>query len=208
MIGVEKAAGQTNRRRRISARLRPALPCADRRFPNPRGAPSQIVPMIGARPTPRAARQCFVSPVEAPALSATRATPASRPPATRSRAANRPDAITGADGRSAGARLLRDSERELALEFFGAEPAGLSPSQRLAVSAVAALRVRLEGMRSAVARGDAIDDEVMTRLSNAIGRELSRLERLAASQRKAKATGGPDALKAYLADKAAREAAA
>ena len=137
-----------------------------------------------------------------------RATPALRPPATRSRAANRPNAITGADGRSAGARLLRDSERELALEFFNAEPSGLSPSQRLAISAVAALRVRLEGMRSAVARGDAIDDEVMTRLSNAIGRELSRLERLAASQRKAKATGGPDALKAYLADKAAREAAA
>lgn len=138
----------------------------------------------------------------------TRATPAIRPPATRSRAANRPNAITGADGRSAGARLLRDSERELALEFFNVEPAGLSPSQRLAISAVAALRVRLEGLRSAVARGDAIDDEAMTRLSNAIGRELSRLERLAASQRKAKAIAAPDALKAYLADKATREAAA
>lgn len=133
---------------------------------------------------------------------------ASRPPATRSRAANRPGSITGADGRSAGARLLRDTEAELANEFFGCEPAGLSPSQRLAVSAVAALRVRLEGMRSAVARGDAIDDEAMTRLSNAIGRELSRLERQAASQRKAKASGGPDALKAYLANKAAREAVA
>ena len=140
-------------------------------------------------------------------MPATRSANGSRPPATRSRAANRPNAITGADGRSAGARLLRDSEAELAGEFFGCEPAGLSPSQRLAVSAVAALRVRLEGMRSAVARGDAIDDEVMTRLSNAIGRELSRLERLAASQRKAKASGGPDALKAYLAAKAAEAAA-
>ena len=152
-------------------------------------------------------RRVLVTLIWSQPMPATRSANGSRPPATRSRAANRPNAITGADGRSAGARLLRDSEAELAGEFFGCEPAGLSPSQRLAVSAVAALRVRLEGMRSAVARGDAIDDEVMTRLSNAIGRELSRLERLAASQRKAKASGGPDALKAYLAAKAAEAAA-
>lgn len=208
MKELQKPAGQTNRPGEIFTARGGAPPQSARRLLNPRGAVPQIVTMIEARPTPRAARQYLVSPVEAPALSVTRATPASRPPATRSRAANRPNAITGADGRSAGARLLRDSEAELAGEFFGCEPAGLSPSQRLAISAVAALRVRLEGMRSAVARGDAIDDEVMTRLSNAIGRELSRLERLAASQRKAaKATGGPDALKAYLAAKAAEAAA-
>ncbi len=207
MRELQRPAARTNRPGEIFTAREEELPQTARRLLNPRGAIAQIVTMIGDRSTPRAERQRFVSPVEAPALSVTRATAAPRPPATRSRAANRPNAVTGADGRSAGARLLRDSEAELASEFFGCDPAGLSASQRLAISAVATLRVRLEGMRSAVARGDAIDDETMTRLSNAIGRELSRLERLASSQRKAKASSGPDALQAYLASKTAEAAA-
>jgi hypothetical protein len=123
----------------------------------------------------------------------------------RARVSNGTRRFADADGRSAGARLLRDREHALAEPLGGL--AVLSSAERLRVQTAAALSVRLEQVRGALARGDlTISDEDLVRLSNGLTRELSALDKLAAAKRKAKPLGGD--LAAYLASKAAAEAAA
>lgn len=130
-----------------------------------------------------------------------------RSPTAPARLTSRTRTVAGADGRVRGVRRVRDTELALAAEFFGCEPSALLPSQRIAVSTVAALRLRLDDLRTSIATGQAIDDENLTRVANLVGRELGRLERQAALAKKAKGSGGPDALRAYLAAKAAEAAA-
>jgi hypothetical protein len=112
--------------------------------------------------------------------------------------------FSAADGRSSGARLLRDREYELAAPLGGWPQ--LTPTERLRVSSAAMLSVRQEQLRSGLARGEmGVSDEDLVRLSNVLGRELAALERLAAARRKAKPQGS--ALADYLAAKAAEVAA-
>jgi hypothetical protein len=138
-------------------------------------------------------------------MSADLATVAPRPPSTRSRVGNGNRPFASADGRSVGARLLRDREHGFAEPLGGL--AALSPIERAHVESAAVLSVRLEQVRSGLARGDAgLSDEDMIRLARALASAVGVLDRLAAAKRKASQPAGPHALKAYLAAKA--EAAA
>jgi threonine aldolase len=138
-------------------------------------------------------------------MSADHAAIVQRPAKVRAKVSNGTKRFAAADGRSAGARLLRDREHALAEPLGGL--AALSSAERLRVQTAAALSVRLEQIRSALARGDLVlSDEDLVRLSNGLTRELSALDKLAAAKRKAKPSGGD--LAAYLASKAAAEAAA
>lgn len=124
--------------------------------------------------------------------------PAARSPATRAAVSNGSRRFSAADGRSAGARLIRDREHELAESLGGL--AGLTPADRLRVQSAALLSCRLEELRSASARGDAATtDEDLVRIGNAVARALAALERLATARR-AKPAGS--ALAAYLDAKA------
>jgi hypothetical protein len=141
-----------------------------------------------------------IMPTEAP-------DPAARSPATRAAVSNGSRRFADADGRSAGARLIRDRELELSEPLGGL--AALSPADRLRVQSAALLSCRLEELRSAAARGDSdVSDEDLVRVAGAVARALAALERLAAAKRKACAPAGPDALRAYLAAKATAEAVA
>ncbi len=134
--------------------------------------------------------------------------PADRPsiaprlPSTRSAVSNGKRPFASADGRSSGARLLRDRERDLAETLGGM--ASLSPGEKLRVQACALVSCRVEQLRSAVARGaaDVVSDEDLVRITGRLSRELAALDRLAAA--KCKAAPAPAGLHAYLEGKARR----
>jgi GAF domain-containing protein len=112
--------------------------------------------------------------------------------------------FAGVDGRSAPARRLRDIEAQLAEPLGGV--ASLTPVERGRVQAAAALSVRLEAVRSALAAGDCVaSDEDLTRLANTLSRALAQLERLVAAKRRA--SNPASSLADYLASKAAEVAA-
>jgi hypothetical protein len=114
----------------------------------------------------------------------------------RSRVSNGSRAFMAADGRSRGARLLRDREREFAEPFGGL--AVLSVTDRRHVEAAAILSVRLEAVRCGLARGEpGIADDALVRLTNGLARALSALQKHTPPKPK-----GPT-LAEYLAAKAA-----
>ena len=105
------------------------------------------------------------------------------------------------DGRTRAARLLKQTEANLAAPLGAV--AALSPAERLSVRNAAALSVRLEAVRSGLANGMAgITDEDLLRLSNGLSRALATLDRLAAARRKAATPPSP--LRAYLEGRARR----
>jgi hypothetical protein len=106
---------------------------------------------------------------------------AERPSRQRSRVTNGSKLIAGIDGRSAEARRYRDLCISFADDLGG--EAGLTESQRALVRQAAALTVQSEKFQAAMLRGEAIDDEQMTRVANSLSRTLSRLGRKRSAQK-------------------------
>jgi hypothetical protein len=101
-----------------------------------------------------------------------RADVAARSTTVRSRVTNG-KMIAGVDGRSAEARRYRDLCMSFADDIGGA--AGLTEAQRALVRQAAMLAVQSEKLQGGMIRGEAIDDEQMTRVANSLSRTLSRL---------------------------------
>jgi hypothetical protein len=98
---------------------------------------------------------------------------AERPSRQRSRVTNGSKLIAGVDGRTAEARRFKDVAVSLADDLGGA--AALTEAQRALVKQAASLVVQSESLQGAMLRGEAISDEQMTRVANALGRTLNRL---------------------------------
>jgi hypothetical protein len=96
-----------------------------------------------------------------------------RPSRQRSRITNGSKLVAAVDGRSAEARRYKDVAWNLADDLGGA--AGLTEAQRALVRQVAAMTVQSEKLQGAVLRGEMVDVEQLTRLSNALSRMLHRL---------------------------------
>lgn len=125
-------------------------------------------------------------------------------PSSRSALTNGSRAFLSANGSSATARLLRDREIELAAPLGGLE--GLALGDRLKVEATALLSVRLEVVRSALARGEAgVSDEDLVRLTNGLARAQAWLDKAAVARTKAGKAGLSPA--EYLTAKRAAEVA-
>jgi hypothetical protein len=107
-------------------------------------------------------------PDESPAMAA-------RPLTVRSALTNDPLKLRGIDGRSVDARRYRDVAIALADDLGGQDK--LNESSKILVRQAAALTVQVEGLQSKIVAGGAIDMEQLTRLSNVLGRTLSRLGR-------------------------------
>jgi hypothetical protein len=106
------------------------------------------------------------------------ATTAKRPPTVRSALTNNQLALRGIDGRridgrSMAARRYRDVVISLTDELGG--EAVMTEPARILVRHAAALTVQAEALHARIVAGEAVDDEQMTRLSNALGRTLQRL---------------------------------
>jgi hypothetical protein len=106
-------------------------------------------------------------------LSADRDALAERPSRQRSRVTNGSKLMASVDGRSAEARRFRDVAGALADDLGG--EASLTAAQRTLVRQAAALTVQSEKLQSAMIRGEAIDDEQMTRVANSLSRTIHRL---------------------------------
>jgi hypothetical protein len=113
-------------------------------------------------------------PDESPASSA-------RKPEARSRVTNGKELLANIDGRSTEARRYRDLCLSFADDCGGAE--ALTEIQRSLVRQAAALTVQSEKLQAAMIRGEAIDDEQMTRVANSLSRTLSRLGRKRANRK-------------------------
>ncbi len=88
-----------------------------------------------------------------------------RPPSTRSRITNRSDLLRGIDGRSAEARRFRDLCEGFAADF-GSTPPG--PREMALIRQAAAVAIQAEELQAAIVRGEAVDIEQLTRLSNVL----------------------------------------
>jgi hypothetical protein len=121
-----------------------------------------------------------------------------RPSRQRSRVTNGSKLIAGVDGRTAEARRFKDVATSLADDLGGA--AALTEAQRALVKQAASLVVQSESLQGAMIRGEAISDEQMTRVANALGRTLNRLGRKRASKK-------PLSVPEFLAARDARRAA-
>jgi hypothetical protein len=108
------------------------------------------------------------SPADSPASSA-------RKPTARSRITNGKELLANIDGRSTEARRYRDLCFSFADDCGGA--ATLTEVQRALVRQAAALTVQSEKLQGAMIRGEAVSDEQMTRVANALSRTLHRLGR-------------------------------
>jgi|SRR5665811_1458852 len=96
-------------------------------------------------------------------------------PTARSQLTNGSQMLPGIDGRSSTARRYRDLVKAYADELGG--EASLSETERAMVRQAAAMVVRSEAMQACIVRGETVDDEEMTRLSNAVTRTLNALHR-------------------------------
>ena len=123
----------------------------------------------------------------------------SRPLTVRSAATNDPLWLRGVDGRSAVARRYRDVAIALADDLGGQDT--LDEASKVLVRQAAALTVQTETMHSKVVAGEVVDDEQLTRLSNALSRTLQRLGRKRAPK-------GAPSLKDYIESKRAAPASA
>jgi hypothetical protein len=98
---------------------------------------------------------------------------AERPSRQRSRITNGSKLVAAVDGRSAEARRYKDLAVSLADDLGGV--AGLTEAQRALVRQAAGTIVQSEKLQGAVLRGEDVDLEQLTRLSNALSRMLHRL---------------------------------
>jgi hypothetical protein len=96
-----------------------------------------------------------------------------RPTRLRSRVSNGSKLIAGVDGRSVEARRYRDLVLSYADDCGGA--AKLTEAQRTLIAQAATLQVQAERMQGAVIKGELVDVEQLSRLSNSVVRILSRL---------------------------------
>lgn len=97
---------------------------------------------------------------------------AARPPTTRSKITNRSEMLRGIDGRSAEARRFRDLIEGFAADF-GATPPG--EREQALIRQAAALTVQIELLQAKIVRGDNVDLQQLTRLSNVQTRALKAL---------------------------------
>jgi hypothetical protein len=123
---------------------------------------------------------------------------APRPAATRSKVANGSALIAGIDGRSAGARRLRDVIGDLTADLGG----DLGEAERLQVRTVAGLIVHAERLMADMLNGKPVDSEALTRASNSAARLLTALR----AKRTPRGSAMPS-LAVYLASKAAEVSA-
>jgi hypothetical protein len=91
-------------------------------------------------------------------------------PSHRSRISNGSALFAGVDGRTAGARRVRD-----VLDGLLAEVGDASESQQSLARRAATLSVWCEGQEAAMARGEPVDMSQLTTSSNALRRVLSDL---------------------------------
>jgi hypothetical protein len=92
----------------------------------------------------------------------------------RSRVTNGNRLLEGADARSREGRRFRDLQTAYADDLGGLD--GLSEAQKALLRQAAALQIQCERAQAAVVRGDAVDEEQLTRLSNALARVLAALK--------------------------------
>ena len=97
---------------------------------------------------------------------------AARPPTTRSRVTNRSDLLRGIDGRSAEARRYRDLIEGFAADFDDAPP---GERELALIRQAAAMSVQAEALQARIVRGEDVDLEQLTRLSNVLTRTLKEL---------------------------------
>lgn len=100
----------------------------------------------------------------------------------------------GVDGKSAGARRFKDLIRSLSADFDGFEKLG--EGDRALVRQAATLTMEAERMQAASVRGEAIDDDVLIRVTSTLRRVLSSI------RARVPAKAGGD-LHGYLAEKRA-----
>ena len=94
---------------------------------------------------------------------------AARPASTQSAITNRSELLRGIDGRSAESRRFRDLIEGFTADF-GATPPG---ERELAlIRQAAALTVQAEALQAKIVRGEDIDLEQLTRLTNVCTRTL------------------------------------
>jgi hypothetical protein len=127
-----------------------------------------------------------------------------KPPATcagtRSAVTNGTRLHSHVDGRTVAARRFRDLVAAFEAEIGGT----LSPIERGLVRSAASLQLQAEIMQAAIVRGEAIDPEMLIRLTGSSRRILQAISAKAA---KRKPTGS-DALKEHLAMRARERAEA
>jgi hypothetical protein len=102
---------------------------------------------------------------------------ATRPLTVRSAVTNDPLWLRGVDGRSAAARRYRDVAIALADDLGGQDE--LDEASKVLVRQAAALTVQVESLQTRIVAGEGVDNEELTRLSNALTRTLQRLKRRA-----------------------------
>ena len=129
------------------------------------------------------------------ALSATSAVAVEHPPRSRSRLANEPFRLPGVNGNTAEARHYRDLCLSFAAEL-SPDPSALSEGDRQLVQATAGLAMEAARMQAALVRGLAVNNEELTRVNNALTRNLSRLR-----QRRRQPRDDAPNLQEYLAGK-------
>ena len=98
---------------------------------------------------------------------------ARRKPQARSRTTNGKVLFEGLDGRSAGARRLHDIIANLTAEI----PSEPSEAERLEVRTVASLVLHAEQLTAALANGEPVDSEELTRVANGAARLLGAIRR-------------------------------
>jgi hypothetical protein len=128
------------------------------------------------------------------------ATPQSRPANSRAAVSNG-KLPKGVCPRSAEARRWLDVTHDLSAELGGK----LTMEESLLVRAVAMHTLALDRMQEAALRGEPVDDEALTRATNAIARDLATLRR-GRTPRKSK--GGLTLLERINAEAKARERSA
>jgi hypothetical protein len=102
--------------------------------------------------------------------------------------------LEGVDGRSASARRYRDLVESFTADLGGF---GLTNADMALVRQAAATTMRAEQLQAEIVRGDAVDSDMLVRLSNASARILAALR----AKRPGKPTG--PTLQEYLAQRAA-----
>jgi hypothetical protein len=116
-----------------------------------------------------------------------------RPVNNRAKVSNGTRLLSGIDGRTAEARRYRDLVISLADDFGG--PDAVSEAAKTIIRSAAANIVASEKVQAAIVRGEPVDLEQATRLSNVTARLVARL----AAMRKARKTATDSPLAAHFA---------
>jgi hypothetical protein len=126
------------------------------------------------------------------------ATPSSADrPSTAARRSPLVPRLRGVNGNSLGSRRYREVATALAEDHGG--PDALDELTRVLIRQAAGLTVEAENLQRSIARGEAVNHEDLVRLSNVLGRTLSRLGRKRAVRKLT--------VSEYLAERDAKRAA-